>query len=254
MSDEQFNWMPFDWRDFLIGTQEMSYAAQGGYIRLLCHLWDKGPMTTEEIKKVLPGLRSRDLAKIRQKLARPWPDLGEQVSQYLTNLRLERERIKTIALSEKRKEIGKLGGKAKAKAVAIARNLLEQTDSKISSKTLPSYNTKDSSPKSLEKPDFITPPKPGLIKPVKKKKPDPVLTTWPKDFKLTSNLKDYARRQDITYPEKCFEDFRVKAIARKYKYASWSYAFMSWCRSDLQKKGEPEIYEPALSQEGPPDE
>jgi hypothetical protein len=232
----------------------MSWAAKGAYMEVLCHLWDRGPMTLDEIKKVLPGLRSRDLTKIRQKLANPWPELGERVSQYLTNLRLERERVKTIALSEKRKEIGKLGGKAKAKAVAIARNLLEQTPSKISSKSLPSTITKDSSPKSLEKPGLITPPEPAVISPVKKKKRDPVLTFWPKDFKLTPSLRDYARRQNITYPEKCFEDFRVKAIARKYKYASWSYAFMSWCRSDLQKKGEPEIYEPDLSQEGPPDE
>ena len=61
--------------------------------------------------------------------------------------------------------------------------------------------------------------------------------TWPKDFKLTPELKQYALDQNVRDgPEKVFEAFRLKAHANGYTYVDWVAAWQGWCRHDYTPK------------------
>lgn len=101
----------------------MSWAARGGYMEILCFLWDRGPMTAEEIRTLLPNISKANYQTIVKKLT---------VSEHglLFNERLERERLKSIELFEKRSKAGQKGGIAKAKKLANATNLINQNSSK----------------------------------------------------------------------------------------------------------------------------
>lgn len=63
-----------------------------------------------------------------------------------------------------------------------------------------------------------------------------LLTKWPDGFTLTEDMAQYALERGIRNPQEVFEDFRIKAGARNYRYADWKLAWYAWVRNPLQQK------------------
>ena len=53
--------------DFLTGTTFMSHAEVGGYVRLLCHQWDKGPLEKEPVMNILAPLSDTEIKTVLSK-------------------------------------------------------------------------------------------------------------------------------------------------------------------------------------------
>ena len=89
--------------NFIMGTACMTAAAVGGYIRLLCYQWDKGPI--QKIKaKALAGVDSDEIfEEILQKFS--------EKNGHIFNKRLEVERHKQNEFVKKQRENGRLGGR-----------------------------------------------------------------------------------------------------------------------------------------------
>jgi hypothetical protein len=65
---------------------------------------------------------------------------------------------------------------------------------------------------------------------VRKRKPKrrAAKTTWPEGFALTAEMREYAAAKGCTNPDRAFEAFRDKSLAKGYAYASWPAAWRSW--------------------------
>lgn len=97
----------FYYQDFLNGTEEFTAEETGGYIRLLCHQWDKGSLPNDEkrlmrlarvSKKALPALLSKFVLT----------DAGT-----LINVRMENDRRKHDEWIRKSAEAGRRSGEAR---------------------------------------------------------------------------------------------------------------------------------------------
>ena len=55
-------------------------------------------------------------------------------------------------------------------------------------------------------------------------------TKIPKDFVVTDDHRDYARRKGYPAPEVFFIDFRSHFLAKGTRYADWGLAFKNWMR------------------------
>lgn len=121
MSDEQFDWYRRYYKDFLIGIVGMSWPAVGGYQVILDHMWDRGPMSFDDIRKTIPTLKRRYVVELSQKLS-------VDVTGLYFSPRLERERKRSLLLSEKNSKNGKLGGRPALKSKAIASQTLNPNE------------------------------------------------------------------------------------------------------------------------------
>jgi len=74
-----------------------------------------------------------------------------------------------------------------------------------------------------------------LVKEKSLKKDSKRKCVWPKNFKLTTDLRMYALKHKIADPDAEFENFMIKAQAHGYKYVNWDMAWMNWCRSPYQQ-------------------
>ncbi|MGB6564083.1 MAG: hypothetical protein WBE69_15890 [Candidatus Binataceae bacterium] len=53
-------------------------------------------------------------------------------------------------------------------------------------------------------------------------------TTWPEGFVLTAQMREHAAAKGCSNPDRAFEAFRDKSLAKGYAYASWPAAWRSW--------------------------
>ena len=89
---------PFYVQDFIYGTRLMTAEEVGGYIRLLCHQWDKGhlPDDDEVLKRIAGIKKTKTLKMIREKFA-----VGDD--KMLRNLRMEDVRRRQQQHNEQRR-------------------------------------------------------------------------------------------------------------------------------------------------------
>ena len=84
-------------QDFLMGTLEFTAEQVGGYIRLLCHQWDKGGLPDDDKKLIqLSGMKAKSLPEVKVKFIRN--DDGQ-----LRNVRMEKVRQQQEEFREKRR-------------------------------------------------------------------------------------------------------------------------------------------------------
>jgi len=94
-------------QDFLVGTLELTAEETGGYIRLLCHQWDKEGLPNDDKKLMqLAGVKSKTLQTIKEKFIVCEDGL-------LRNVRLEKEREKQVLWKQKSAEAGKKSGETR---------------------------------------------------------------------------------------------------------------------------------------------
>lgn len=123
MSEQRSPWFAFYPSDFLVGTARMTPEAVGGYMRLLCHLWETGPIPNDDsMLAMLSGLGlawQQHGASILEKLSQN--EQGDYFSSRLEKERQQREEIrqKRILAGQKGGR-SKKGGKASAEASAEA--------------------------------------------------------------------------------------------------------------------------------------
>ena len=88
--------------DFYLGTDDMTAAQVGGYIRLLCKQWDKNvlPFDEKTLKK-WAGLNTSDLAEVLKKFVK--------IDEGYINERMEKERQKQEQYKVSKSEAGKVG-------------------------------------------------------------------------------------------------------------------------------------------------
>jgi uncharacterized protein YdaU (DUF1376 family) len=89
---------PFYVQDFIYGTRLMTAEEVGGYIRLLCHQWDKGHLPDDDdvLKRISGIKKTKTLKMIREKFV-----MGDD--QLLRNLRMEDIRRKQQQHNEQRR-------------------------------------------------------------------------------------------------------------------------------------------------------
>jgi len=99
-------------QDFLMGTLEFTAEEVGGYIRLLCHQWDKGCIPNDD-KKILQlsGMKSKSLAAVKSKFV-------VNTDGFLQNERLE----KTRAAQEEFRKKASVAGKKSAEKRQLKSN------------------------------------------------------------------------------------------------------------------------------------
>lgn len=116
-------------RDFLEGTEDLTYEETGMYIRLLCHEWERGFLPADK------GRLSRLLRVPLSTLEGPWQILSEKFEEREGNLfnpRLENERKSRIEYIEGQKLKGTIGAFLKAQK----RQLLKKEFDKLRSLVL----------------------------------------------------------------------------------------------------------------------
>lgn len=115
-------------QDFLMGTLEFTAEQVGGYIRLLCHQWDKESLPDDDKKLIhLSGMRAKALVMVKAKFVKC--DDG-----FLRNLRMEKVRQEQKDYRQKQKEKAeKRWGKADATAMPRHDSGISQTDALQSS-------------------------------------------------------------------------------------------------------------------------
>ncbi|MCK5136622.1 MAG: DUF1376 domain-containing protein [Bacteroidales bacterium] len=116
-------------RDFLEGTEDMTYEETGMYIRLLCHEWERGYLPADK------GRLSRLLRVPLSTLEVPWQILSEKFEEKdgkLFNSRLENERKSRIEYIEGQKLKGTIGAFLKIQK----RQLLKKEYDKLKSSVL----------------------------------------------------------------------------------------------------------------------
>ncbi|WP_022723386.1 DUF1376 domain-containing protein [Rhodopseudomonas sp. B29] len=105
-------YMPLYVGDYLGDTQHLTTEQHGAYLLLLMTMWRTGGRLPDDAGK---------LARIARVTPRRWPLVWEVVGEFftvadgaVTQGRLERERQKAASISQKRSNIGKLGGRPKS--------------------------------------------------------------------------------------------------------------------------------------------
>ena len=84
MSKKKSPSFQFYYQDFMFGTFEMTAEEVGGYIRLLCHQWDKGFIENND-KKIqnLTGISKKSIQGVKQKF--DFNDDGNLINKQIPN-------------------------------------------------------------------------------------------------------------------------------------------------------------------------
>lgn len=101
--------------DFITGTQTLSPAEVGGYVRLLCYQWDKGSVPADDA-----AVLARIMVCGDEEAAAIWRAISDKFSRssrdgFWRNSRLELERKKQRAFSKLQSLKGKQGGRGKSR-------------------------------------------------------------------------------------------------------------------------------------------
>lgn len=100
-------WMPLYVDDLTASTTDMSCDQFGAYVRLLCHLWSRGPLPQDEaVICRVAGCRRATWKAISKRFSVCTRDDG---TPGLSQTRLEAERMKRHAFMEERSASGRRG-------------------------------------------------------------------------------------------------------------------------------------------------
>lgn len=103
-------------QDFLMGTLDFTAEEVGGYIRLLCHQWDKGGLPNDDKRLLkLSGMKAKALENVKVKF------IVEQ-DGLLRNARMEKVRSKQEEFRQKRIVAGSIGGQKRAQRMSEAKD------------------------------------------------------------------------------------------------------------------------------------
>lgn len=231
--------MPLFVGDFLASTVAWDGEEQGLYVLLLCYQWSSGPLP-------------RDLARLckmcrydKPRFMKLWTTVGskfEATDAGLINVRLESHREKSLQISSRRAEIGRLGGEAKAKQmqkisssknVAIATNLPQQNPA-IQSNPIhkEEENPVDTSPLSL-----ALQVETGVSTPAKVRSIGHFI---PPDFELTAERRQVAVAERVPNPDREFQRFKdywLAASGANARKRDWEGTWRNWCRKAADMGG-----------------
>lgn len=137
MAAKKLDWFPFYASDFVLGTATMSPAAVGCYIRLLCHEWECGPLSSDPkaIERIAPGSR------------RVWEEIAPKFVERdgkLVNERLEDVRAESVEAHRKATEkaskaaSASWGPKAQRTPRKTARSMLQALSEQCSEQSVSS--------------------------------------------------------------------------------------------------------------------
>lgn len=151
-------------QDFLMGTLEFTAEQVGGYIRLLCHQWDKGGLPDDDKKLMqLSGMKAKALPEVKVKFMRN--DDGQ-----LRNVRMEKVRDEQQEYRQKQKERAeKRWNKTDATAMPRHDSGICQTDALQSSSSPSSSPSKVNTEKTVG--DESPPPVKKVVTEKQPKKP-----------------------------------------------------------------------------------
>lgn len=100
-------WMPMFVDDFTASTVDMTTDEVGAYIRLLCHLWSRGPLPIDEaVICRIAGCKPRTWRSISSRFS---PCARDDGTAGLSQTRLEAERFKRSRFEHERSESGRRG-------------------------------------------------------------------------------------------------------------------------------------------------
>jgi uncharacterized protein YdaU (DUF1376 family) len=103
--------MPLYCDDLIGSTADMSVEEFGAYVRLLCHLWSRGPLPLDD--KVICRIAGCRLAVWRSICPRFSATTREDGTAGLSQTRLEAERFKRQRFADERAASGRRGAAAK---------------------------------------------------------------------------------------------------------------------------------------------
>ena len=100
-------WMPLYCDDLIASCADMSGEEFGAYVRLLCHIWTRGPIENDE--KVACRIACCNRRTFRRISSRFCIVTREDFSEGLSQTRLEEERFKRRLKADERSTSGKKG-------------------------------------------------------------------------------------------------------------------------------------------------
>lgn len=111
-------WMPLYCDDLIGSTADMSAEEFGAYMRLLCHLWSRGPLPCDEtVICRIAGIRRAVWRRISSRFS---PVQRSDGTVGLSQRRLEAERMARLTHSERKSESGRRGANARWQTHRIA--------------------------------------------------------------------------------------------------------------------------------------
>ena len=209
-----FQFYPAKW---LTDTRRLSQKAKGFYIDLLAQIWLQSsdqvsiPNDYNYIASevgITPQLCKEYMLEIMNKHR---PLLLEKTSR-LFSPGLMKEKEKQLLRRDRLRANGMLGGRPK-KAKGLQKGVTK-TNSDTKKKRLLSL--------SLSLPS-------GIKKNTKKK-----TTPYPEDFKVTDDIKKWAKEKGYRSPDTLLEHFKDHHTARGNKFIDWKAAFRTWIRNDAK--------------------
>lgn len=111
-------WMPLYCDDLVGSCADMSAEEFGGYVRLLCHLWTRGPLpVNEQVICRIAGIKPAVWRRISGRFS---PVQREDGLTGLSQTRLEAERLKRLTHQSNKSESGRRGATARWQTHRIA--------------------------------------------------------------------------------------------------------------------------------------
>lgn len=108
---------------FIVGTSEMLAAEVGGYIRLLCHQWDKGGiLNNDEFLSKVTGCNAEELARIKEKFSVRKRD-GKLINKRLERVRRDLQSFRARQKKNAESRWGLSDGKTRASRMTEAKIL-----------------------------------------------------------------------------------------------------------------------------------
>lgn len=106
-------WMPVYVDDLIGSTADMSAEEFGAYVRLLCHIWSRGPLEMDDaVCCRIAGVKLRVWRRIRKRFE---PCKRQDGTDGLSHPRLEREKFERNFRAEERANSGRKGALARWK-------------------------------------------------------------------------------------------------------------------------------------------
>jgi hypothetical protein len=241
-----FPFYPGDWMKDP-SLRAISSAARGFWIDMLCLMWESprrgylihptGRAVSIDQLARMTGNPLRDTARMLRELEEcgVTSRTGDGI---LYSRRMERdERLRMV-----RSEAGKLGGNPNIRAKLkeeLVENLVKQNPKQTASKPEPDgqANVKQTGNQNptLSFSSSVS---------VKQKAKDPPLeippddsgkaknaTSWPKDFSLTEDHRQYALSKGVFDPEDAWEHFGNYHQAKGNRFRDWNRAWYTWCQN-----------------------
>ncbi len=214
--------MPWFPSDFLGATRGWPLTARAIYRELLDAQWDMGVLPIATI------LLQQIVGATPEQWQEGWPFVEAKfpaIEGGRRNPTLEEHRIKALKLKEKRAEVGRKGGLAKA--VAIAKPI-----------AVPIALAKVYHPSPSPSPSDTSQSLVSEIRPTARASRSPA-TYMPEDFQMTPEREQYARDQKLINPARTFQNFYDYWIGKsgaQGKHRDWDRAWQRWCRIEADRQ------------------